>query len=46
MESSNWNDQVCNVAVEMVNKVIAKVKEQDQIKQYWHVLMTKNGVVL
>ena len=37
VEGSKWDNQVGEVAVNMVNKMIAKVKDEDPVKGYWHV---------
>ena len=33
------------LAINMVNEVIAKVKDEDPLKGHWHVPKTKKGVV-
>ena len=44
-EGSKGDDQVGEVAINMVHEVIAKVKDENLVKGHWHVIKTKKDIV-
>ena len=45
VEGSKWDDQAGEVAVKMINEVIAKIKDEDPVKGHWYVPKIKKSIV-
>ena len=37
MEGSNWDNKAGNMAIEMLNEINLRIKEENPVKRYWHV---------